>query len=126
MQIAGGFVSEYELGILNDRAGDTDKLLLATGKLIGEQIFFGDDVEAVENVGDQAGTLFVRNIFVGERDFQVLVDGEIVDQVIALKHKTDVVLVQFVALLGAEFVDRLIEKKVFAGPGAVQHADNAE
>src|SRR6266851_8322444 len=54
VQVAGGLVGEDELGILNDRACYTNELLLAAGKLVGEEIFFADDVEAVENVANQA------------------------------------------------------------------------
>src|SRR6266436_1890555 len=54
VQVAGGLVGEDELGILNDRACYANELLLAAGKLVGEEIFFADDVEAVENVANQA------------------------------------------------------------------------
>src|SRR6266849_1891956 len=126
VQVAGGLVGEDELGILDDRAGDAHELLLAAGKLVGEEIFFADDVEAVEDVADQAHALFVGNILVGERDFKVLEDGEIVDQVVALKDEADIGFVQLVAFFDVEFVHRLIEEIVFAAPRAVQHANDAE
>src|SRR5438270_9114822 len=66
------------------------------------------------------------HVLIRERNFQILEHGKIVDQMVALKNKTDIGLVQFIALLHIEFVDRLIEKIVFAAPGAVQHADDAE
>src|SRR5258708_3365475 len=72
------------------------------------------------------GLLFVRNVFVGERDFQILEDGQIVDQVITLENKADIRLVQFIALFDIEFVYRLIQKVVFTVQRAVEHADNAE
>src|SRR5258708_349569 len=72
------------------------------------------------------GLLFVRNVCVGERDFQILEDGQIVDQVITLENKADIRLVQFIALFDIEFVYRLIQKVVFTVPRAVEHADNAE
>src|SRR5216684_6010215 len=126
VQVAGGLVGEDELGILDDRARDAHELLLAAGKLVGEEIFLAHDIEAVQGVADQADALFVRNVFVGERDFEVLKDGEIVDQVVALKYEADVGFVQFVALLDVEFVDRLIEKVVFSAPRAIEHSDDAE
>ena len=69
---------------------------------------------------------FLRDIFVGERDFEVFVDGEIVDEVVGLEDEADVVFVEFVALLVVEFVNGLIEEIVFAGPGTIEHADDAE
>src|SRR6266446_9404340 len=44
VQVAGRLVGEDELGILDDRARDANELLLAAGKLVGEEIFFADDV----------------------------------------------------------------------------------
>jgi hypothetical protein len=126
VQIAGGLIGKNEFGILDDGTGDTDQLLLPARKLIGKQIFLGDDVEAIEGVANQAGTLFLRDIFVGEGNFEIFVDGEIVDEVIGLKDETDIVFVQFVALLGVEFVDGLIEEIVFAGPGAIEHTDDGK
>src|SRR5258707_2643606 len=126
VQVAGRLVGEDELGILDDRAGDAHELLLAAGKLVGEEILLADNVEAVEDVADQADALLVRNVFVRKRDFEVLEDGEIVDQVIALEDEADVGFVQLVAFFDVEFVHRLIEEIVFAAPRAVQHANDAE
>src|SRR5260370_40818567 len=80
VKVAGRLVGEDELGILDDRARDAHKLLLAAGKLVGEEILLADYVEAVEDIANQADALFVRNIFVGERDFEIFEDGEIVDE----------------------------------------------
>src|SRR5260370_31748959 len=126
VKITGGFVSQNELGILNRRAGHADELLLAAGKLIGEKVFLADNVEAVEDVADQADALLVRNVFVRKRDFKVLEDGEIVDQVVALKDEADIRFVQLVAFFNVEFVDRLIKEIVFTVPGAIEHADDAK
>ena len=126
MEIAGGLVGEDEFGMLDYGASYTDELLLAAGELIGVEVFFGDDVEAIEGVADEAGAFFLRDVFVGERDFEIFVDGEVVDEVVGLEDETDVVFVEFVALLVVEFVDGLIEEIVFAGPGGVEHADDGE
>src|SRR5271165_3232541 len=98
VQIAGGFVGEDELGILDYGTGDADELLLSAGKLIGEEIFLSDNVEAVENIADQADAFFVRKIAVGEWNFEVFKDGEAVDEVVALEHESDVGFVKLVAL----------------------------
>ncbi len=52
----------------------------------------------------------MRDILVGEGNFEVFKDGQIVDQVIALEDEADVGLVQLVAFLDVELVDGLIEK----------------
>jgi len=61
-----------------------------------------------------------------ERDVQILVDRQVVQQVVALKHESDVLLVQLRAILGGQLVHRLIEKVVVASPGAVVHADDVQ
>src|SRR5258708_6237326 len=126
VEIAGGLVSEDQLRILNHRARYAHELLLSAGKLVGEEVFLADDVEAIEDVADEADALLVRNIFIRKRDFEILENGEIVDQVIALENEADVRFVQLVAFLDVEFVDRLIVEVVFAAPRAVEHADDAE
>src|SRR4029077_192547 len=78
------------------------------------------------DVADQADAFLVRNILVGQRDFEVLEDSEIVDQVVALKDEANVGFMRLVAFFDVEFVDRLIKKVVFAAPGTVEHADDAE
>src|SRR5256714_15138227 len=68
----------------------------------------------------------MRHIFVGEGNLEVLEDSEIVDEVIALEDEADVRLVQFVAFLQIQFAYGLLEKVVLAGPGAVEHTEDAE
>ena len=68
----------------------------------------------------------MRNILVRQRYFQIFVNRQAVDQVITLKDESDVVLVQFVPLFDAEFVHRLFEEKIFAGPRSVEHSKNAQ
>src|SRR5579872_1859149 len=80
VQVAGRLVRENQFWILNHRAGDADELLLSAGELAREQIFFADDVEFVESVANHTDTLFVRDIFVRQRNFEIFKHGEIVDQ----------------------------------------------
>jgi hypothetical protein len=126
VKVAGGFVRQNQLGALNDRARHTDQLLLTAGKLVREQVFFANDVEAVEDVANQANALFVRHVFVGEGNFQVLVHGQVVDQVVALKNEPDVGFVQLIPLLYVEAMDRFAVEVVLACPRAVEHPDDAE
>jgi hypothetical protein len=126
VKIARRLIGEDELWILNDGARHPHELLLATGKLVGEKVLFPHDIEPVERVAHQAGAFLVRDILVRKRNFQIFEDRQIVDQVVALKDKANVGLVQFVAFLDVQFMDGLLEKVIFAGPSAVQHADDAE
>src|SRR6185437_5293749 len=53
-------------------------------------------------------------------------DREIVEQVVLLKDEPDVLLVQGDAVLRLHLVDLLVEQLVFAGPLAVEHAEDRE
>ena len=50
VQAAGGLVGQNQLGLANHGARHSHELLLPAGKLIGEQRFLADDLEAIENV----------------------------------------------------------------------------
>src|SRR4029077_6923481 len=54
VQVARGLIGQNKFWILDDCASDAHELLLTAGKLVREEIFFADDVEAVEDVADQA------------------------------------------------------------------------
>src|ERR1700676_2321014 len=96
----------------DNRASDTHKLLLTYGKLVVEQILFSYDVKPVQSIAHQAHAFLMRNIFIREGHLQIFKHGQIVDQVIALKNKTDVRLVKFITLLGVQLVDRLAKKEI--------------
>ena len=66
------------------------------------------------------------HVAVGERQLDVLVDRQVVEQVIALKDEADVPLLQRGAILGGERVNRMPHQVVLAAPGAVVHAEDVE
>ena len=126
VQVAGRLVGENDLRVRDHRARHGDELLLAARELVRIEILLADDRELVEDVADHALALGLLDVAIRERDVEVLVDGEVIEQVIALEHEADVLLVQLGAVLRAELVHRLIEEVVLAGPGAVVHADDVE
>src|ERR1700736_3047425 len=100
MKIASRLVGEQQLWMQDNRTSDTHKLLLTSGKLVGEQILFSDDMKPVQSIAHQAHAFLMRNILVRERHLQIFKHRQIVDQVIALENKADVRLVKFITLLG--------------------------
>src|SRR5260370_24658065 len=126
MEIPSRLIGEDQLWAEDHRAGHSDKLLLAAGKLVREKIFLADDVESVEAIANQADPLFVRHILVGKRYFQIFEDRQIVDQVIALKHESNVCLMQFVPIFNFEFVNVLAEEVIVPAPRAIQHSEDAQ
>jgi hypothetical protein len=103
-----------------------DELLLAARELVGEEVFLADDLELVEDVGDDGLRLLVLHVAVGERHFEVLPHGQAVDEVVALEDEADVPLVQLGALLVVHLVDGLAHEVVLAAPRAVEEADDGE
>ena len=101
MQVAGGFVGEDQLRIGNDRAGYSDKLLLSAGQLVGEQVLLADNVKPVERIRDYPLALALSEIAVGERDVQILGDGQVVQQMVTLKDEADVLLIPSTRLRGS-------------------------
>ncbi len=101
MQVAGRLVGEDHRGVGDDGARDADELLLAAGELRGIEILLRDDAEAIEHVGDDALALGLADVAVGERQLDVLVDRQVVEQVIALEDEADVALLERRALLRA-------------------------
>src|SRR5215469_18251862 len=93
VQISGRLIGEDEFGISHYRARYSHKLLLSTGELIRIEIFFAHDLEAIENIGHHAGALLAANVAIGQWYVEVFVNRQIVEQVIALKDKTDVLTV---------------------------------
>ena len=126
MQVAGGLIGQNELRVRNRRPGDGHKLLLSTGKLARVKVLLADDVEPVQRVRDNRLAFRPLDVPIGEGDVQVFGDGEIIKQMILLKNKSNILLVQLGALLEVEFMDGLLEKVVLTAPVAIQHPHNRE
>src|SRR5262249_9656566 len=99
---------------------------LAARELVRIQILFPDNLEPIEDVGDHALAILAADIPIRQRDFQVLVHGQVVEEVVALKHEADVLLVQLRALLRIEAMNGLVHEVVLAGPRAVVHPEDME
>ena len=126
LEVARGFVGQDEFGVADERPRHTHQLLLATRQLTGKEVFFGYDVEAVEYVGDAAFAFGGGYFFVQQGRLQVFIHGEIVDQVVGLKHEADVLLVEFGTPPFIEFVNGFAEKPVFAGSRLVEHTEDVQ
>src|SRR5712671_6287482 len=120
MQIAGRFVREQERGLMDDGASDSDELLLSPRELAGVEVFFCDDLETIEYIRHEALTLIAGNVFVREWQVDILLNGEIVEQVIALEDHPDVFLGQLAASFAFQIVRGLIAKPVLARPLVVE------
>src|SRR5262245_23429263 len=126
MEISCRLVGEEHLRVPDHSPGDRDELLLAAGELVRVEVFLTDDLEPVEVITDNALAFRARHVAIGERDFEVLVDRQRVDQMVALEDEADVTLVQLVSVFELQLLDLHVQEAVLARPGAVEHAENAE
>ena len=126
MQIAGRLVRQDQLRLGDDGAGHTDELLLATRQLAGVQVFLPDDLEPVEHVAHDRVALGPLHVAIRQRHLEILVDGQVVQQVIALKDEPDVRFVKLGALLWLHRVHRLVEQEILPSPRAVVHPQDVQ
>ena len=124
MEAAGRLIGENDPGLRDDGPRHGDLLLLPSRQLRRIEILLSDDLELVEDLGNPRLTLLARHVPVGQRDIEVLVNGQVVDQVKLLEHEADVRLVQRVALLDAHRVHGLVVEEILARVFGVEHAEN--
>ena len=67
---------------------------------------------------------FARYVFVGKRQIDVLLHGEVVEQVVALENHPDIFLRQFSPLLAFQVVHALFSKPVLALPLVIEKSEN--
>jgi len=102
VQIARGFIRKQERRRVNDRARDADELLLAAGELVWKQVFLGDDLKAIKNVGHHATAILRREVLVRQGKIDIFSDGEIVEQVVTLEHHANALACEVSSLLAIE------------------------
>ena len=102
VEVAGRLVGEDHLGLRDDRARDADQLLLAARQLVRVEILLARRSGTGRGCRRPCSARsLLLHVAVGQRDLEVLVDGQVVEQVIALEDEADVLLVQLGALLRA-------------------------
>src|SRR5205823_13940251 len=126
VQIPGRLVGEEKLRFSNNRPCNTDELLLPAGKLTRIQIFFANDLETVERVGHQCGAFALAVPAIRQRDVEVLVNREVIQQVILLKHEADLLVPQRSAFLRFQMMNRGFAQKIFTAPTVVVHSENVQ
>src|SRR5678816_595496 len=126
MEISGRFVSKNDSRIRNDGACDTDELLLASRQLSGEKVFLADHLKTIERVAHNRLPVFLTYVSIRQRQFEIFKNRLVVEQVITLKHETDVAVSQVCALLSVQLVNGNLIEKVFTSPRLIVHAEDME
>src|SRR5206468_6764583 len=119
-------VGEQKLGLSNNRPRNTNELLLPAGKLTRIQILFANDLETVERVSHERSALTLAVAAIGERDIEVLVNREVVEQMILLEHEADLLVPQRGAFLRLQMMNRGFAQKIFTAPAVVVHSENVQ
>src|SRR5207253_10372609 len=83
-----------------------------------------DDLKSIERVADDRLAVLSAYVAIGKRQLEIFKHCLIVEQVIALKHKTDVAIAQLAALLRVQGMDRHVVEIVFTIPRVIVHADD--
>ena len=126
VEVAGGLVGEDELGVGDHGAGDGHTLLLSARQLLREVLGPVGDGHPLHHRRDPLLALRRADVQVAQRQLDVLIDVQLVDEVEALEHEADVAFAELGALLLLQAADLLAEQLVGALGGVVQEAEDVE
>src|SRR5208282_4916508 len=123
IEVAGGLISQHNLGIVDECAGDANALLLASGELRGQVTGAVFEAHAIER--------FERFLFVGHavevlREHHVLDGGEIRNHVELLEDEADGLSAHVVEIGGTKAGDVLSIKPDLAAGGPVEAPDEID
>src|ERR1700693_3517639 len=79
----------------------------------GNKSFFATILEPFQRVGDDRGAFGLADLSVGERDLEVLVNRQVVEQMILLEDETDIFVAERRTLLGFQMMDGGVLEKIF-------------
>src|SRR5690606_21446375 len=119
-------VRKDNTGLGNDRAGNGNTLLLATGELLRKVISPVHDVHAFEHFFHALFSFGRGDLQVKQRQFHIFEDGELVDQVKALKDEANRALSQLGALAFSIAGLLVVAEVVLAGGRVIEKTDNVQ
>ena len=80
----------------------------------------------VERVADDRIAPGLVHVPIGKRDVEVLVNGQIVEQMVVLENETDLLVPKRGAFLWLQGVNRDVVEEIFAAPGVIVHSEDVE
>ena len=89
VQRAGGFVSQQNIRVIDQRTGNGHTLHLAAGHLVGLLMKLIAQAHSFQRAGSPAAALLLGDAGDGQRQLNVGQNGLVGNQVVALEHKTD-------------------------------------
>ncbi len=123
---AGGLVGKEDLRVVDEGAGDGHALHLAARELVGKLVDVLPQADLLERLPGSLLALGGRDAREREGELDVLQDGLVRDEVVALEHEADAVVavgvpVVVLVLLGGDAIDDEV-----AGIEVVEAADDVE
>src|SRR6266513_347061 len=126
VEIPRGLVGEQDRGIAHHRARDRDSLLLAPGELHRVMLRAMHHADPLERLLHALGALRPRHATVGERQLDILGDGEIADQIEGLEHEADPPVADSGSLGRRQVSHRLVLEQVAPVARRIEQTENRE
>ena len=126
VEVARRLVGKDKLGTRDDGAGDGDALLLTAAELPREVLGAVADVHASHGFLHTFASLSLRHPHVEQRQFDVLLYAEVVDEVEALEDEADESLAQSVALGFAEWCHILSAEQILSACRGIKQSEDVE
>src|SRR5216117_3815727 len=126
VEVSRGLVGEQDRGIAHHRARDRDSLLLAPGELHRVMLRAMHHADPLERLLHALGALRPRHATVGERQLDILGDGEVADQIEGLKHEADPPVADSGSLGRRQVGHRLVLEQVAPVAGRIEQAEDRE
>src|SRR5689334_6370302 len=126
MKISGGLIGQNEFRTGDDGARDSHQLLLTAGKLARIKVSFSYDLKSIQRVGYECRSFVLADFAIRERDLEVFIYRQIIQQVVLLEHEADLLVAQSGALFGFEMMHCGVVKEIFSGPSMIMHSKDVQ
>ncbi len=93
---------------------------------LGYRVLLSDDTKPVKAIGHHALALRSGDVAIRQRHIEVFVDGQVVEQMIALKHEAKMLFMELGPVFWFQRMNRVAIEIVFAAPVAVVHPEQME
>ena len=124
IEVSCGLVSEENAWLASNCAGDRDPLLLTTGKLTGQMFGSMAHADTLERFRYALFAFSGIHTAIGQRQFDVLVDRKIADQIEALENESDLAITNARALREREILDRSLVQNILAIRRRIEQTKN--
>ena len=117
VEIGGGFVGEYQVGLRDDGAGDRDALLLAAGKLGRSAVFEALETDLGKNGARLASALLRVYPLHLHHELDVFLRAQYRNQVVGLEYEADMVQANVGECAPIELIDTNFAEPDFTAIG---------